>query len=174
MGRWIFVGIPIVLAALLFILLYKSRQDSLAKPFQMKFAAFTILSILSLGFLTFARKTHTNVFNCWYFFEPDQKEFKITLAITPEHLLTTTSHSPELKALVLKYGLRYDGREGIYCPETKINVVTSFKKITAVAISGFRNSNTNYEAILPEPVELDLADLNGDKTTLEPRFTIGY
>jgi len=110
-----------------------------------------------------SRKPHINEFNCWYHFDNDKKDYRITFAITSDHIFETTTDSEELKEFVLKYGIRDEFRPGIYCPETKVRVVTRFKKIVAVNILGFRNSTTNYKATLEEPFEIDINKIYGDK-----------
>ena len=171
--RWIIVLIPISLSATILILSYKSRQDIKEKRFNIKFPILIIFGILVIGFSSFVRKSHTNEFNCWYYFDNNKNDYKITFAITPEHIFETTTDSEVLKKFVLKYGIKDKFRLGIYCPETKVRVVTRFKKIVAIKILGFRNSTTNYKAILDNPITLDINKINGDKGILEPEFTLG-
>lgn len=172
-GRWVIVTIPIFLSAIILMLSYKSRQDIQGKPFNLKFPILLIVGIAAIGLFSFVRKPHTNEFNCWYYFDNDKKDYKITFAITPEHIFETTNDSEELKEFVLKYGIRDEFRPGIYCPETKVRVVTRFKKIVTVKILGFRNSTTDYKATLDNPVELDINKIYGDKGLLEPEFPLG-
>lgn len=172
-GRWVIVAIPIFLSTIILTLTYKSRQDIQGKAFNFKFPTLLVLGIATIGLLSFARKPHTNEFNCWYHFDNDKQDFRITFAITPEHIFETTTDSKELKEFVLKYGIRDEFREGIYCPETKVRVVTRFKKIIAVKILGFRNSTTDYKATLDEPFEIDIDKIYGDKGILQPNFTLG-
>lgn len=148
-------------------------QDIQEKPFSPKFPTLLVLAIASIGLLSFVRKPHTNEFNCWYYFDNDKKDYKISFAITPDHIFETTTDSKELKEFVLKYGIRDEFRPGIYCPETKVRVVTSFKKIIAVKILGFRNSTTDYKATLDEPFKIDIDKIYGDKGILQPDFTLG-
>jgi hypothetical protein len=172
-GRWVIVVIPIFLSAIILLLSYKARQDIKGKPSNFKLPSLLIVGIAAIGLFSFVRKPHTNEFNCWYYFDNDKKEYKISFAITPEHIFETTSDSEELKEFVLKYGIRDEFRPGIYCPETKVRVVTRFKKIVSVKILGFRNSTTNYKATLGNPFELDINKIYGDKGILEPKFTLG-
>lgn len=172
-GRWVIVAIPILLSTIILTFTYKARQDIQEKPFNPKFPTLLVLAIASIGLLSFVRKPHTNEFNCWYYFDNDKKDYKISFAITPDHIFETTTDSKELKEFVLKYGIRDEFRPGIYCPETKVRVVTRFKKIIAVKILGFRNSTTDYKATLDEPFEIDIDKIYGDKGILRPDFTLG-
>jgi hypothetical protein len=172
-GRLILVAIPILLSTFLLTLTYKSKQNIREKRFSLKIPTLIVLGIASIGLLSFVRKPHTNEFNCWYHINNDKKDYKITFASTPEHIFETTTDSKELKEFVLKYGIRDEYRPGIYCPETKVRVVTRFKKIIAVTILGFRNSTTDYKATLDEPFEIDIEKINGDKAILQPHFKLG-
>jgi len=172
-GRWVIVAIPILLATIILLLSYKARQDIQEKPINLKLPVLLIIGIAVIGLFSFVRKPHTNEFNCWYHLDNDKKEYKISFAITPEHVFETATDSEELKEFVLKYGIRDEYRPGIYCPETKVRVVTSFKKIVSVKILGFRNSTTNYKATLDNPIELDINKIYGDKGILVPEFTLG-
>jgi hypothetical protein len=172
-GRWVIVAIPILLSTIILTFTYKARQDIQEKPFSPKFPTLLVLAIASIGLISFMRKPHTNEFNCWYYFDNDKKDYKISFAITPDHIFETTTDSKELKEFVLKYGIRDEFRPGIYCPETKVRVVTSFKKIIAVKILGFRNSTTDYKATLNEPFEIEIDKIYGDKGILQPDFTLG-
>lgn len=173
-GRWVIVVIPALLSTFILTLTYKARQEIQEKTFSLKFPTLLVLTIASIGLLSFVRKPHTNEFYCWYYFDNDKKDYKISFAITPNHIFETTTDSKELKEFVLKYGIRDEFRPGIYCPETKVRVVTRFKKIIEVKILGFRNSTTDYKATLDEPFELDINKIYGDKEILQPNsFNVG-
>jgi len=172
-GRWVIVVIPIILSAIILILTYRSRQDLQGKLINFRKPILLIVGIAAIGLLSFVRKPHTNEFNCWYYIDNDKQDYKITFAITPDHIFETTTDSKELKEFVLKYGIRDEFRPGIYCPETKVRVVTRFKKIIAVKILGFRNSTTDYKATLDKPFEIDINEIYGDKGILEPKFRLG-
>lgn len=172
-GRWLIITIPILLAASLFILTFKARQLILGKSFSLKFVFLSVLVFVSVGLLSFVRKPNTNEFNCWYHFDNTKNDFKISFAITPDHIFEATSNSNELKDFILKNGIRDEFREGIYCPETKVKVITRFKKIVSVEILGFHNTTTNVYATLRNPIEIDINKISGDKSILEPDFTLG-
>lgn len=172
-GRWILVFIPISLATTILILDYKRLKVIQEKTFNFKTPILIILLLASIGLFSFARKSHVNESNCWYYFDDSKKDYKITFAITPEHIFETTTDSKELKEFVLKYGIRDKYRKGIYCPETKLRVITCFKNIVGLKILGFRNSTTNYNATLNEPFELDINKVYGDKGILQPDFNMG-
>lgn len=169
-GRWVIVAIPILLSTTILTLSYKARQAIQEKTFNIRFPILLVLAIASIGLLSFVRKPHTKEFNCWYYIDNDKKDYKISFAITPDHIFETTTDSKELKEFVLKYGIRDEFRSGIYCPEKKVQVVTRFKKIISVKILGFRNSTTDYKAILDEPFEIDINKIYGDKEILQPNY----
>lgn len=171
--RWILVFIPISLATTILLLAYKRLKVIQEKTFSFKTPILIILFLASIGLFSFVRKPHVNEFNCWYYFDDSKKDYKITFAITPEHIFETTTDSKELKEFVLKYGIRDKYRKGIYCPETKVRVITCFKNIVGLKILGFRNSTTNYNATLNEPFELDINKVYGDKGILQPDFNMG-
>ena len=173
-GRWILVSIPILLSSIILILAFKFYKNKKGKSFALKTPILLITIIALIGICSFVRKPHTREFNCWYYFDNGKKDYRITFAITPEHIFETTTDSKELREFVQKYGIRYEFRDGIYCPETKVRVITRFKKIIAVKVIGFRNSTTNYKAILEEPFEMDINNIYGDKKLLQdPYFMLG-
>lgn len=169
---WVIVGIPIFLSIIIMTLTYRSLQAIQGKGFNLRTPLLLIVGIASVALLSFVRKDHTNEFNCWYYFDKGKEDFRVTFAVTPDQMFETTTNSIELKDFVLKYGIRDEFRNGIYCPETKVRIVTRFKKVVAVKILGFRNSTTDFKAILDRPVELDMKKILGDKKILEPKFTL--
>ena len=171
-GRWLIVTIPIILAILLFILTFKSKQNILGKPFSWRVVTLSILAIASIGLISFVRKPHVDEFNCWYYFD-NKNDYKITFAVSPDHIWEATSNSDELKNLISKNGIRDKFREGIYCPETKVRVITRFKKIVAIRIMGFHNTTTNVYSNFKSPIDIDLNKIKGDLDLLQPEFTVG-
>lgn len=118
-GRWVIVAIPILLSTTILTLSYKARQAIQEKTFNIRFPILLVLAIASIGLLSFVRKPHTKEFNCWYYIDNDKKDYKISFAITPDHIFETTTDSKELKEFVLKYGIRDEFRSGIYCRRKK-------------------------------------------------------
>ena len=172
--RWILVSIPILLSSTILILAYKSYKNNKGKPFAFKTPILLIISIALIGFGSFVRKPHTREFNCWYYFYNDEKDYKIRFAITPNLIFETTTDSKELKEFVQKYGFKDDFVNGIYCPETKVRVITRFKKVISVKVIGFRNLSTNSKVTLNKPFEIDINNIYGNKEILqEPNFTLG-
>lgn len=171
--RWLIVAIPIILSSIILFLSYTALQNIQKKTINLKLPALLIVGIAVIGLFSFVRKPHTKEFNCWYYFNNNEKEYKISFANTPEHFFETTTDSEELKNIILKHGIRDEFRPGIYCPETKVRVVTRFKKIVSVKIVGFHNTTTNHKATLNNPVELDINKIYGDKKILEPEFVFG-
>jgi hypothetical protein len=171
-GRWLIVVFPIVLAVLLLSFSYKSRGHILGRPFSWKLVILSIFAFASIGLVSFIRKPHVDEFNCWYYFD-NKKDYKITFAMAPEHIWEATSNSDELRNFILNNGIRDEFREGIYCPETKVKIVTRFKKIVAVRIIGFHNTTTNVYANLKSPIDIDINKIKGDLDLLQPEFTVG-
>ena len=83
-GRWLIVTVPILLAVLLFVLTYKSRQYIFHRPFSWKIVTFTLLAIASFGLISFVRKPHVDEFNCWFYFD-NKNDYKVTFAVAPDH-----------------------------------------------------------------------------------------
>jgi hypothetical protein len=171
-GRWVLVTIPILLATIVYILAYRARQENNQKAINFNFPALTVLVIAAIGLISFVRKPHVDEFNCWYYFD-NKNDYRITFAVTPDHIWEGTSNSNELRNFILKNGIRDDFREGIYCPETKVKIVTRFKKIVAIRITGFHNTSTNVFANLKSPIDVDISRIKGDLNLLQPEFNLG-
>ena len=116
---------------------------------------------------SFRQNSDEEEFNCWYYFNDKSETYKITFAITPEKVFEATSSSKELRQIVLKYGIRDKYREGIYCPETKIKILMTNKKISGIKVIGFRNSTTNFKATLDNPIIIDKKNIVDKKKVLE-------
>jgi hypothetical protein len=172
-GRWVLVMVPILLSLSLFALIFKERQDNVGKPFKVSFIALSVLAMFSVEILSFIWKPHTDEFNCWYYFDKKSNDFKVTFAVTPEKKIEVISNSKELESFIKKYGIRNKFRPGIYCPETKVKIITRFKKVVSVEILGFRNTELNKAFHLDNPVEIDLNVIKGDKKILQPEFNLG-
>lgn len=172
LGRWTLV-VPIILVTIpLFFLSYNYRQRLLKKRSNLKRLTILFLFIPSLTFLSFIRKPHTNEFNCWYYINQSDSSYKITFAITPEHLFEVYSNFKELREFVEKNGIKDEYRAGLYCPETKVEIITRFKKITSISIVGFHNTTINNYYYLPKKVNIDYKQIKGDKSILEPDFEL--
>lgn len=172
-GRWLLTIIPLLLALPIFGMTLKEMFKQLDKTFKNWYWGLLPLTFLAIGLLSFVYKPHTDEFNCWYYIDDKRDEYKITFAITPDHKFETTASSQELKEIVKKEGLTYEGRDGYYWPETKVRVITRFKEIIGVKILGFRNSEIDKKVRLENPFEIDLGTIKGDKSILEPEFSLG-
>jgi hypothetical protein len=171
-SMWILV-IPIISVSIpLFFLSYIYRQRLLNKSVNLKWLTMLFLLIPSLAFLSFTRKAHTNEYNCWYYIDQSSEDYMITFATTPEHLFEIYSSSKQLKDFIQNNGIKDQYREGIYCPETKVKIITKFKKITSISIIGFHNTTTNKYYKFPKSVDIDYNQLRGDKSILEPDFEL--
>jgi hypothetical protein len=171
-GRWTLVLPPIIVSTVLFFLVSIYRQRLSNKVINLKRLTILFLLIPSLALLSFTRKPHTNEFNCWYYFNQTTDRYNITFAITPEHIFEGYSNSKKLKDFIQLNGIRDQYREGIYCPETKVRVVKCFKEIESISIVGFHNTTTNKYYNLSRPVQIDLKQIHGDKSILEPDFEL--
>lgn len=172
-GRWLLTTIPLLFSLLIFGLTLKEKLKLTGKRFKNWYWGILPMTFLVIGLLSFVYKPHTEEFNCWYYFDDKRDEYKITFAITPDHKFETIANSPELKEIVKKEGLTYEGRDGYYWPETKVRVITRFKEIIRVKILGFRNSEIDKKVRLENPFEIDLGTIKGDKSILEPEFNLG-
>ncbi len=128
---------------------------------------------MSIGLLSFIRKSHISEVNCWYYIDKGKDDFKILFAISPVHKFEATSNSKELKRIVLEEGMTYELTDGYYCPESKVKVITRFKEIIAVKVIGFRNSKINKVVNFDNSIDIDISTINGDKGILEPQFEWG-
>lgn len=171
-GRWFIVILPIQIAVLLFVLTYKSRPFILNRPFSWKIATLSILAIASIGLISFVRKPHVEEFNCWFYFD-NKNDYKITFAVTPNHIWEATSNSTDLRNFILENGIRDEFRGGIFCPETRVKIVTRFKKIVAISIMGFHNTKTSQYATLKSQIDIDINKIKGDLDLLQPEFNLG-
>jgi hypothetical protein len=172
-GRWFLTIIPLLFALPIFGLTLREKFKQFDKTFKNWYWGLLPLTFLAIGLFSFLYKPHTDEFNCWYYFDDKSDDYKISFAITPDHIFETTANSPELKEIVIKEGLTYEGRDGYYWPETKVRVTTRFKKIIGVKILGFRNSEIDKKVRLENPFEIDLETIKGDKSILEPEFNLG-
>ncbi len=172
-GRWIMVLIPLSISAVLFGLSLKAVQNERKKEFKFIWIPITLITFISIGLLSFVRKSHINEINCWYYLDNKSDTIKMTFAISPQHKFDALCHSKNLKELILQQGIKYESIDGYYFPESKVKVITSFKKITNVKVMGFRNSETNKKINFENDFEIDINSIKGDKSILKPRFTWG-
>ncbi len=172
-GRWFLTITPLLFALPIFGLTLREKFKQIDKKFKNWYWGLLPMTFLAIGLLSFIYKSHTDEFNCWYYFDEKRNDYKISFAITPDHKFETTASSPELKEIAIKEGLTYEGRDGYYWPETKVQVTTRFKEIIGVKILGFRNSEIDKKVRLENPFEIDLGTIKGDKSILEPEFNLG-
>lgn len=169
-GRWVLTLFPLVLAIILLICAYKSKQRLLDRKFKFHIPIIIIFIIFLIDISSFIRKPHNIKLNCWYFIDNNKSVFRVQFSQSPEKIFELKSDSQELKRFALENGIRDQSRDGIYCPETKLRVVTKFRKIVSITVLGFGNSKNNYFAKLSTPVEISLDSIEGDKSILEPDF----
>lgn len=172
-GRWMLIIYPLILGFIIFGLTLKEFLRRNDKQFRLWYWIIPFIGFLSIGLLSFIYKTHTDEFNCWYYLDKNSDEYKISFAITPDHKFEATTNSKNLEEMVIKEGLTYRGRNGFYWPESKVRVTTRFKKIIGLEILGFRNSSTDKKVRLKNPIEIDVKTIKGDKSILQPEFSLG-
>jgi len=123
------------------------------------------LIIVAIG--SYIYKPTTEEINCWYYFEKG-KSFNVSFAQAPDYTFEVRLFSEELKKRVIKEGLQYKGRNGYYCPETKVRVTTSFGNIISAKIISFRNSEIDKKVIFSTPTEIPLDKVKGKLEILKP------
>jgi hypothetical protein len=126
-----------------------------------------VLLFLLIGIGSYVYKPTTEEINCWYYFDNNQT-YKVWFAKAPKNTFEVELSSDELKKEVKKEALQYEGRNGYYCPETKVRVVTSFGKIISAKILSFRNTEINKKVIFSSPTKIPLEKVNGKLEILKP------
>jgi hypothetical protein len=172
-GRWLMVGIPLLLSFALFTLSLKGIQTERKSTFKSIWIPLAFIVFSSIGLLSFIRKPHVNEINCWYYLNNESNDIKITFAITPDHKFDAFCSSKKLKKIILQEGMTYESRDGYYCPESKVKVITRFKEIVAVKVMGFRNSEIDKTVGFGKGFEIDPNSITGDKSILNPKFEWG-
>lgn len=172
-GRWLLTIIPVIFAFPIFGQSLKTAFKKFNKSLKIWHWGLFPIIFLTIGLFSFIYKPHTDEFNCWYYFDTNKDEYKITFAISPDHKFETTTSSAELKEIVKMEGLTYEGIEGYYWPETKVRIITRFTEIIGMKILGFRNSEIDKKVYLEKPFEIDMSTIKGDKSILEPEFNLG-
>jgi len=105
-------------------------------------------------------KPTTEEVNCWYYFDNSQT-YNVLFAEGSERTFEVELSSSELKNEVKTEALQYEGRKGYYCPETKVRIVTNFRKIISAKIMSFRNSETDKKVNFRSPIKIPLEKVNG-------------
>ncbi|WP_066838482.1 hypothetical protein [Rufibacter ruber] len=122
---------------------------------------------ISIGIGSYAYKPTTEEINCWYYFDSGNT-YKVLFAEAPERTFEVELSSEELKNEVKAEALQYEERNGYYCPETKVRVVTRFGKIVSAKILSFRNSEIDKNVKFSSQIEIPLQYVNGDLEILKP------
>ncbi|GAA5020481.1 hypothetical protein GCM10011506_04780 [Marivirga lumbricoides] len=120
-----------------------------------------------IGIGSYAYKPTTKEVNCWYFLDSG-KTYNVLLAEAPERTFEVELSSDELKNEVKADALQYEGRDGYYCPETKVRVVTRFGTIISAQIMSFRNSEIDKKVTFSSPTKIPLNKVNGKLEILKP------
>jgi len=146
--------------------LFSTQTDiKLINTIMQKFILVSLLMLIGIG--SYIYKPTTEEINCWYYFD-NNKTYNVLFAKAPERTFEVELSSDELKKEVKTEALQYEGRNGYYCPETKVRVVTSFGKIISAKIMSFRNSKIEKEVIFSSPTKIPLEKVNGKLEILKP------
>jgi hypothetical protein len=117
-------------------------------------------ALIIVGISSHVYNTSTSEINCWYFIT-ETNSYNVRFAQAPNYTFEVILDSEEIKEKVKKDGLQYSGRDGFYCPETKVKVVTSFGNIISAKVMSFRNSQTDKKVVFNKPVKIPLDKVNG-------------
>jgi len=159
----IFGMIPFMLSTILmFSIKYESRFINSSSK---KLLVIPLCLLIGIG--SHIYKPTTVEINCWYYFDSD-KTYTIEFCRAPEETFKVDVNSDLMKKEVIAEALQDEGRDGYYCPETKVRVVTSFGKIISVRILSFRNSVTDKKINFSDRVKIPLENVNGKLEILKP------
>ncbi len=161
--RMILGFIPLVLSTGL---LFSARPEiKLINNSVKKFAFVPFCLLLGIG--SYVYKPTLEEVNCWYYFG-NGNTYNVLFAETPDRTFEVELSSEELKQEVINEALQYEGRNGYYCPETKVRVVTNFGKIISAKIMSFRNSEIDKKVNFNSPTKIPLEKIDGKLEILEP------
>lgn len=155
--------IPFLLSA--GVLFSSQMENNLINTLTKKILLVPLFMMLGIG--SYIYKPTIEEVNCWYYFDND-KTYNVFFAETPERTFEVELSSSELKEEVKSEALQYEERDGYYCPETKVRVVTSFSKIISAKVMSFRNSEIDKKVNFSSPTEIPLDKINGKLEILSP------
>ena len=161
--RMLFGVIPFLLSTGL--LFSTQTEIKLINTITKKFLLVPLFLLIGIG--SYVYKPTTEEINCWYYLDNNQT-YKVLFAESPERTFEVDLSSDELKKEVKKEALQYEGRNGYYCPETKVRVVTSFGEIISAKIMSFRNSEIDKKVSFSSPTKIPLEKVNGKLEILKP------
>jgi hypothetical protein len=162
-GRMLIGLIPFLLST--GVLFSTQTEIKLTNTLTKKSLLVPLLILIGIG--SFIYKPTTEEVNCWYYLDND-KTYIVRFAETPERTFEVELESDGLKKEVKSEALQYEGRDGYYCPETKVRVVTSFGKIISAKIMSFRNSEIDKKVNFSSPTQIPLEKVNGKLEILKP------
>ena len=161
--RMIIGLIPFLLSAGL--LLSVKIESKFINKLYKKLLLIPALSILGIG--SYIYKPTIEEINCWYYFDNDET-YNVLFAKAPERTFEVELTSADLKKEVMTEAIQYEGRDGYYCPETKVRVVTIFGNIKSIKIIGFRNSEIDKKVNFSSTEIIPLEKVNGKLEILKP------
>ncbi len=146
--------------------LFSNKNDNeLINTNMRKFLLVSLLMLLGIG--SYIYKPTMEEINCWYYLDSSEK-YNVLFAEGPERTFEVELSSDELKEEVKANAQQFKGRNGYYCPETKVHVVTSFGKIISVKIMSFRNSEIDKNVKFNSPTKIPPEKVNGKLEILKP------
>jgi len=147
------------------VLFSTQNEIKLISTFMQKSIFVSLLMLIGIG--SYVYKPTTEEINCWYYFD-NNKTYNVLFAKGPERTFEVELSSDELKKEIEIEALQYEGRNGYYCPETKVRVVTSLGKIISAKIMSFRNSEIDKKVNFNSPIKIPLEKVNGNLDILKP------
>jgi hypothetical protein len=162
-GRMIIGVIPFILSTVL--LLSTQTEIKLINNITKKLLLIPVFALI--GICSYVYKPTTEEINCWYYLN-NGKSYNVLFGESPERTFEVELSSDQLKNEVKAEALQYEGRDGYYCPETKVRVVTNFGKIISAKIISFRNSKIDKKVDFSSPTEIPLEKVNGKLEILKP------
>lgn len=162
-GRMIIGVIPFLLS--IGLLLSTQIEHKFLNTSAKKVLLASLFVLIGVG--SYVYKPTTEEINCWYYLD-NGKSYNVLFAEAPERTFEVELSSDELKNEVKADALQYEGRDGYYCPETKVRVVTRFGKIISAKIMSFRNSEIDKKVTFSSPTKIPLDKVNGKLEILKP------
>ncbi len=165
-ARMIPALIPLVLSTAL---LFSTQAKDTLIDAPGKKAAFVLLLIL-LGLSSYVYKPYTRELNCWLKTRDISNDgtIKIKFVSLPGKTFEVELQAPEWVETIKNKAIYDKEREGYYCPETKIRIITRFGKIISAKILSFENTDTAERVHFGKPVKIPLDKVSGNLEILKP------
>lgn len=171
-GAWLVIGLPIVLAFVIFGQSLKGLLLSKERPFKIRYLVYGFIIFQAIGLLSFVHKPHTKYIDGVYHREEDPETGDVIVFPWGDDKCSASVSSVELrKAVMDNYSL--PGQKDIYlCPQIELHVVLQFKKLKSLRIIGFVDTETNEPVRLSKPVDINLVDLHGERSVFDAELEL--